>query len=98
MMISNGGKRGSFDLLQQEVARGSESSLWFLVSCAVPATESDSIPRQISSCAQRGVNFGQIPTRQLDGNRLTSFSSRRFWSTGSYIHNSVNRCSYRYLK
>jgi hypothetical protein len=41
MMFSNCGKRGSFYLLQQEVARGSESSLWLLVSCAVPATETD---------------------------------------------------------
>jgi hypothetical protein len=55
------------------------------------------LPRQISSCAQRGVDFGETLTRQLDGNGLASLSSRRVWYNGPYINNSVSRGAYSYF-
>jgi len=85
--VCDGGRR----LVVRKVSSG-------FVSCnylaAIDSKSEGSIPRQISSCTQRSVDFGEASTRQLDGNGLASLSSRGVWYNGTYINILVSmRCA-----
>ena len=83
LLVCDGGRR----LVVRKVSSGSISCKY---SAAIDSKLARSIPRQISSCAQRSVDFGEASTRQLDGNGLASLSSRGVWYNEPYINIPVS--------